>query len=326
MKPWMSAALALLAMLGAASAASATDDAFPSKVIRIVVPYSAGGTGDQIGRLVGEKMGELLGQHVVIDNKPGAGGNIGADATVRARPDGYTVVMAATSLASNPSLQRKMSFDPGRDLLAVSQCCGVPMIVVVNPALPIRSIAELVAYAKANPGKLSFGSSGIGTSSHLSAELFKLLAGVEMTHVPYKADSQALPDLLAGNIGVMFMFQTSALPQVKAGRLRALAVSTAKRTPAAPELPTIAEAGVPGYDFNGWFGLFAPAGTPRPIVDALAAASVKAVQSPELRRKLIDLGFVPAAPDTPAEFASFFDAETKNWARVVRVAKLQPID
>ncbi len=315
---------ALLALCIAVVAHAA--EPYPNKIIRMVVPYSAGGTGDQIGRLVGDKMGEILGQRVLIDNKPGAGGNLGAEATVRAAPDGYTVVMAATSLASNPAIQKKMSFDPLKDLLPVSLCCGVPMVVVVNPALPVKNVAELIAYAKAQPGKLSFASSGIGTSSHLAAELFKLLAGVEMAHIPYKADSQALPDLLSGTVELMFMFQTSALPQVKAGKLRALAVSTARRSPAAPDLPTVAEAGVAGYDFNGWFGLFAPAGTPKAVVDALAAAAVKAVQSPDLKARLIDAGFVPTPPDTPAQFANFFQAEVAKWARVARDAKLQAID
>lgn len=321
MKTLMASGLLMLAALNTWAA-----DAYPNKIIRMVVPYSAGGTGDQIGRLVGDKMGEILGQRVLIDNKPGAGGNLGAEATVRSAPDGYTVVMAATSLASNPAIQKKMSFDPVKDLVAISLCCGVPMVVVVTPGLPVKNIAELIAYAKAKPGKLTFSSSGMGTSSHLAGELFKTLAGVDMTHIPYKADSQALPDVMAGNVDLMFMFQTSALPQVKAGRLRALAVSTARRSPAAPDLPTIAEAGVPGYDFNGWFGLFAPAGTPKPIVDALSAVATKAVADPAFKAKLIDAGFVPTAPDTPAQFAAFFQGEVSKWARVAREGKLQAID
>ena len=322
----MKTALSLLlaALIGSAPALAA-EPPYPSKIIRMVVPYSAGGTGDQIGRLMGDKLGELLGQRVLIDNKPGAGGNIGAEVTVRAPADGYTVVMAATSLASNPSLQKKMSFDPLKDLIPISQCCGVPMVVVVHPALPIRSIAELVAYAKAKPGRLTFASSGIGTSSHLAAELFKQQAGVDLTHIPYKADSQAMPDLLGGNVDLMFMFQTSALPQIKAGKLRALAVSTTHRSPAVPDVPTVAEAGVPGYEFIGWFGLFAPAGTPKPVADSLAAASVKAVQAPEIRARLIELGYVPVG-DTPAAFDTFFRAEVAKWARVARDGKLQSID
>jgi tripartite-type tricarboxylate transporter receptor subunit TctC len=199
------------------------------------------------------------------------------------------------------------------------------MIIVVHPSLPIRSVSELIAYAKANPGKLNFSSSGIGTSSHLAGELFKVSAGVDMTHVPYKADSQALPDLLAGNINLMFMFQTSALPQIRSGKLRAIAVSTVKRSPLMPDLPTIAEAGVSGYDFNGWFGLFAPAGTPKPVIDTLAAAAVRAVQSPDLKAKLLDQGFVPVA-DSPAEFTRFFGAEVGKWARVAREGRLPQID
>jgi tripartite-type tricarboxylate transporter receptor subunit TctC len=320
MNQWMPALL-----LAGASLQCFAQENFPNRLLRLVVPYTAGGTGDQIGRLVGDKMGEILGQRVLIGNKPGAGGNLGAEATVRSPADGYTLVMAATSLASNPALQKKLSFDPVKDLVAVSQGCGVPM-VVVTPTLLVKNIRELVAYAKANPGKLNFSSSGIGTSSHLAGELFKSLADVDMTHIPYKADSQALPDLLAGNVQLMFMFQTSALPQVKAGKLRALAVSTASRGPAAPELPTVAEAGVQGYDFNGWFGLFAPSGTSKAVVDKLNAAAVKAVQSPDLKAKLIEAGFVPTPPDTPAQFATFLQGEVAKWARVAREAKLQAAD
>ncbi len=250
------AALAAVVALNAANGAAAAD-AYPAKVIRMIVPYSPGGTGDTIGRAVGAKLAEILGQQVIVDNRPGAGGNIGAEAAVRAVPDGYTVVMAATSLASNAALQRKMPFDPLKDLVPVSGCCAVPMIVVVNPALPVESIKELTAYAKANPGKLTYSSSGIGTSSHLAAELFKVMTGVDMVHAPYKADALALPDLLSGQIDLMFMFQTSALPQMRSGKLRALAVSSAQRSPLAPDLPTIAESGVSGYEFSGWFGLFA---------------------------------------------------------------------
>jgi tripartite-type tricarboxylate transporter receptor subunit TctC len=291
----------------------------------MIVPYSPGGTGDNIGRAVGAKLGELLGQQVIIDNRPGAGGNIGAEATVRAAPDGYTVVMAATSLASNPALQRRMPFDPLKDLVPVSGCCEVPMIVVVHPSLPMKNIKEFVAYAKAYPGKLTYASSGIGTSSHLAAELFRVQTGVDMLHAPYKTDALAMPDLLSGQVQVMFMFQTAALPQVRAGKLRALAVSTAQRSPLAPELPTVAEAGAPGYEFSGWFGIFAPAATPKEIVHRIAAASVKAVQSPDLRERLSQQGFMPVASG-PEQFAAFFRREVAKWARVVKEGGLQPQD
>ena len=279
----MMRALALTAAIVASAFVNAAEP-YPAKVIRMIVPYSPGGTGDNIGRAVGAKVGELLGQQVIIDNRPGAGGNIGAEATVRAAPDGYTVVMAATSLASNPALQRRMPFDPLKDLVPVSGCCEVPMIVVVHPSLPMKNIKEFVAYAKAYPGKLTYASSGIGTSSHLAAELFRVQTGVDMLHAPYKTDALAMPDVLSGQVPVMFMFQTAALPQVRAGKLRALAVSTAQRPPLAPELPTVAEAGVPGYEFSGWFGIFAPTATPKEIVNKIAAASVKPAR-PERRQE-----------------------------------------
>jgi len=320
----MTRALALAAAIVASAFVNAAEP-YPAKVIRVIVPYSPGGTGDNIGRAVGAKLGELLGQQVIIDNRPGAGGNIGAEAAVRAAPDGYTVVMAATSLASNPALQRKMPFDPLKDLVPVSGCCEVPMIVVVHPSLPVKNIKEFVAYAKAYPGKLTYASSGIGTSSHLAAELFRVQTGVDMLHAPYKTDALAMPDLLSGEVPVMFMFQTTALPQVRAGKLRALAVSTAQRSPLAPELPTVAEAGVPGYEFSGWFGIFAPAATPTEIVNKLAAASVKAVQSPDLRERLSQQGFVPVASG-PEQFAAFFRREVAKWARVVKEGGLQPQD
>ena len=320
----MMRALALTAAIVASAFVNAAEP-YPAKVIRMIVPYSPGGTGDNIGRAVGAKLSELLGQQVIIDNRPGAGGNIGAEATVRAAPDGYTVVMAATSLASNPALQRRMPFDPLKDLVPVSGCCEVPMIVVVHPSLPMKNIKEFVAYAKAYPGKLTYASSGIGTSSHLAAELFRVQTGVDMLHAPYKTDALAMPDVLSGQVPVMFMFQTAALPQVRAGKLRALAVSTAQRSPLAPELPTVAEAGVPGYEFSGWFGIFAPAATPKEIVNKIAAASVKAVQSPDLRERLSQQGFMPVASG-PEQFAAFFRGEVAKWARVVKEGGLQPQD
>jgi tripartite-type tricarboxylate transporter receptor subunit TctC len=317
-------ALALAAAIVASAFVNAAEP-YPAKVIRMIVPYSPGGTGDNIGRAVGAKLSELLGQQVIIDNRPGAGGNIGAELTVRAAPDGYTVVMAATSLASNPALQRKMPFDPLKDLVPVSGCCEVPMIVVVHPSLPVKNIKEFVAYAKAYPGELTYASSGIGTSSHLAAELFRVQTGIDMLHAPYRTDALAMPDLLSGQVPVMFMFQTAALPQVRAGKLRALAVSTAQRSPLAPELPTVAEAGVTGYEFSGWFGIFAPAATPKEIVNKIAAASVKAVQSPDLRERLSQQGFMPVASG-PEQFATFFRGEVAKWARVVKDGGLQPQD
>jgi tripartite-type tricarboxylate transporter receptor subunit TctC len=311
--------------LGAWNGLVAAADPYPVKPVRLIVPYAAGGTGDIIGRLVGGKLSELLGQSVIVENRPGAGGNIGAEATVRAAPDGYTVVIAATSLASNPSLQKKMPFDPLKDLAAVGGCCEVATILVVHPSLPVKSVKELVALAKANPAKLSFASSGFGTTSHLAAELFKVMARVDLVHVPYKADSAAMPDVLSGRVTVMFMLQTAAMPQIKARKLHALAVSTAQRSPLVPDLPTVAEAALPGYEISAWFGLFVPARTPREIVERLGAASVKSVLAPDMKERLLEQGFMPIG-SPPDQFAAFFRGEVDKWARVVKEGKLALID
>ena len=323
---WFAKALATVATaLAVCNGPASAADPYPAKVIRLIVPYAAGGTGDIIGRLIGGKLAELLGQSVIIENRPGAGGNIGAEATARAAPDGYTVVIAATSLACNPSLQKKMPFDPLKDLAAVGGCCEVATVLVVHPSLPARSVKELIALAKANPAKLSFASSGFGTTSHLAAELFKVMARVDMVHVPYKADSVALPDVLAGRVPLMFMLQTTAMPQIRAHKLRPLAVSTATRSPLVPDLPTVAEAGLPGYGISAWFGLFVPAGTPREIVEKLGAAQVKAVQSPDMKERLLEHGFVPIG-SPPDQFAAFFRSEVQKWARVVKEGRLALID
>ena len=317
--------LAGLVLLTTVTRPVAGAESYPDHPIRMIVPYSPGGTGDTLSRLLAVRLKEILGQPLVIDNRPGAGGNIGAQAAATARPDGYTILMAATSLASNPSLLKDMGFDPLKDLTALSGCCEVPMIVVVTPARPITSIRDLVTYAKANPGKLTFSSSGIGTTSHLAGELFKVLAQVDMVHVPYKADAAALPDLLTGRIDLMFMLQTAALPQVKAGKLRPLAVTSVHRSPLVPELPTVAEAGIPGYEVSGWFGLFCPAGTPEAIVNRLAAAAVEAVRSPALKGPLIERGYMPVGSPS-AQFSEFFKGEVQKWSRVVREGRLARID
>jgi tripartite-type tricarboxylate transporter receptor subunit TctC len=318
-------ATTLAMALAAGSGVAWGADPWPVKPVRLIVPYAAGGTGDIIGRMVGGKLAELLGQSVIVENRPGAGGNIGAEATVRSAPDGYTVVIAATSLASNPSLQKKMPFDPLKDLAAVGGCCEVATILVVHPSLPVKSVKEFIALAKSNPAKLSYASSGFGTTSHLAAELFRVLARVDMVHVPYKADSIAMPDVLAGRVPVMFMLQTTAMPQIKSGKIKPLAVSTTARSPAVPDLPTVAEAGLPGYEISAWFGLFVPAATPREIVERLGAASVKGIRSPDMKERLLEQGFVPTGTP-PAEFAAFFRGEGQKWARVVKEGKLALID
>jgi tripartite-type tricarboxylate transporter receptor subunit TctC len=254
----------------------------------------------------------------VVDNKPGAGGNIGSDIVAKSAPDGYTLVMGTVGThAINASLYKKMPYDHIKDFVPVSLVALVPNILVVHPSVPANSVKELIAYAKANPGKLNFASSGNGTSIHLSGELFKTTAGVEMTHVPYKGSAPAVTDLLGGQVQLMFDNMPSALPHVKAGKLKALGVTTAKRFPAAPDIPAIAEAGVPGYEASSWFGVLAPAGTPKEIVNKLSSEIAKILQTPEIKERLLSQGAEPVG-NTPDQFAAFIKAETAKWAKVVK--------
>jgi tripartite-type tricarboxylate transporter receptor subunit TctC len=310
------AVLTLFALTGTSEGAPA--QTYPDKPIRLVVPFPAGGTTDILARAVGQKLGEHLGQQVVVDNKPGAGGNIGSDIVAKSAPDGYTLVMGTVGThAINASLYKKMPYDHIKDFVPVSLVALVPNILVVHPSVPANSVKELIAYAKANPGKLNFASSGNGTSIHLSGELFKTTAGVEMTHVPYKGSAPAVTDLLGGQVQLMFDNMPSALPHVKAGKLKALGVTTAKRFPAAPDIPAIAEAGVPGYEASSWFGVLAPAGTPKEIVNKLSSEIAKILQTPEIKERLLSQGAEPVG-NTPDQFAAFIKAETAKWAKVVK--------
>jgi tripartite-type tricarboxylate transporter receptor subunit TctC len=311
-------AVGIVAGLALAGPAKAQD--YPSKPIRLVVPFAAGGATDVLARLVGERLTASLGQQVVVDNRPGAGGNIGSDIVARAEPDGYTILMGAVGThAINPSLYPKMPYDPVKDFAPVTLVASVPNVLVVNPEVPAKSVEELIDLAKAKPGELNFASSGNGTSIHLSGELFKAMTGTDIVHVPYKGSGPAVTDLLGGQVQMMFDNMPSSLPHVKAGKLRALGVTSAKRSPALPEVPTIAEAGVPGYDATSWFGILAPAGTPEPVVTRLQGAIVQALGEPEMRQRMADLGAEPVG-DTPAEFGQFIAAEIAKWAKVVNDA------
>ena len=292
-------------------------DAYPSKPIRIVVPFPAGGTTDILARAAAQKLSEAWGQGVVVDNRPGAGGNIGSDIVAKAAPDGYTLLMGTVGThAINPSLYSKMPYDHVKDFAPIVLVAGVPNVLVVNPLLPIHTVADLVAYAKANPGKLNFASSGSGTSIHLSGELFKTDAGIDMTHVPYKGSAPALTDLVGGQVQLMFDNLPSSLPQIKAGKLRAVAVTSAVRAPALPDVPTIAESGYPGFEASSWFGLLARAGTKPEIIAKINAEVRKWLTSPEARDKLLAQG-ANASPGTPEDFARHIAAETAKWAKVV---------
>ena len=307
-----------LALLAFASLARADD--YPAKPIRFVVPYPAGGPLDTVARLLGQKVSESMKQPVIVDNRPGAGGNIGADFVAKAAPDGYTILMGAVAThAINPTLYGHIPYDPVADFMPITQVASTPNVLVVNPSLPAKSVREFIAYAKANPGKLNFGSGSTGSAGHLAGELFKTMAGVAMTHVPYKGAGPAMQDLVAGQIQLMFDNLASSFGQIRAGKVRALAVTTAKRTSLAPDLPTIAESGLPGFDINTWFGVFAPAKTPQPIVDRLHAELTRALAMPDVRQKMVDLGAEPVG-STPAEFAAYIRSERDKYARVIKAS------
>lgn len=300
-------------------AAQGPASAYPTKPIRFVVPFPPGGPLDITARAIGQKLTEAWGQPVVVDNRPGAGGSLGAELVAKAPADGYTLLMGAVSThAINPHLYARVGYDPFRDFVPVALVAEVPNVLVVNPALPVNSVAELVALARAKPGYLNFGSGSTGSTGHLAGELFKSLAGVDMVHIPYKGAAPAMQDLLGGQVQLMFDNLASAAPQVKAGKLRALAVTTAQRSPAMPDLPTVNEAGVKGFDLSTWFGVFVPAGTPPEIVAKLNAGIVAALESKELRERLAAMGAEPRAGNTPAAFAAFVRAENAKYARVVK--------
>ena len=298
--------------------------AFPNKPVRLVVPFPPGGPLDTVGRALAQKLTEAWGQSVIVDNRPGAGGNIGADLVAKAAPDGYTVVMGALSThAVNPSLYAKMPYDAVKDFAPITLVAITPNVLVVNPSLPVNSVRELVAYAKANPGKLAFGSGSNGSAGHLAGELFKADTGTDLLHVPFKGAAPAMQALLSGDIQMMFDNLASASAQVKAGKLKALAVTTARRSPLAPDLPTMAESGVPGFDISTWFGLLAPAGTPPEIVGRWNTEVGRILRTPEMRERLTAMGAEPA-PDTPAEFAQFIASEAAKYARIVKVSGAKP--
>jgi tripartite-type tricarboxylate transporter receptor subunit TctC len=309
---------AMAAVILVAAAATASAQAWPAKPIRYIVPFAPGGTTDILGRIVAEKLSVALGQPVVVENRPGAGGGVGAELTAKSAGDGYTIMGGTISThAINASLYKSLGYDPVRDFVPITLIARVPNMLVVNPSLPAKDVKELVALLKAHPGKYSFASSGNGTSQHLSGELFKTMTGVDMQHIPYKGSPPALADVVGGQVAMTFDNITTAWPLAKGGKLRALAVTTAVRSSIAPEVPTLAEAGLAGYEVGSWQGVFAPAGTPPDVVRRLNAEIVRIVNAPDVREKLIALGAEPA-PNTPEEFASMVKAEVVKWADVVK--------
>ncbi len=316
-KQFLAVALALAGVC-AAPWQSAWAQRYPERVIRIVVPYVAGGNLDVTGRLFGQALSEELGQPVVIENRPGANGNTGTEQVVRSAPDGYTLAMvSAGTLVINPSMYKSMGFDPEKDLAPISIVSTGPLVLQVNNAMPIRNMAELVAYAKANPRKLNFGSGGNGTLAHLSAEMLRARTGIEIVHVPYKGTSLATTDVMAGHIQIMFDTLSTAAPLIKEGKLRAIAVTSAKRSAAFPELPTVAEAGVKDYAAEAWAGLVAPAGTPRDVIVRLQTAIAKIAARDQIKERLAAVGS-EAVGSTSEQFAAAIKTERVRWAEIVK--------
>jgi tripartite-type tricarboxylate transporter receptor subunit TctC len=319
------ATLAAATVAGAAApraGAQATSD-YPTRPIRIVVPFAPGGATDVLARLVGGKLTESWGQQVIVENKPGAGGNIGAEAGARAAPDGYTLTLCAAGfMAVNPSLYAKLPYDPVRDFAPVALLVKAPLLLVVHPGVPVRSVRELIDWAKANPGRLTIGNGGQGTAQHLGGELFTSVAGVRAVHLPYKGSAPATTDLLAGVFDAQFDNMVTLLPHVKSGKLRALGVSSAARVPVLPEVPTIAEAALPGFETGTWYGIVAPAATPGPLLERLNREIARIVALPDVAERLQAMGLV-AAVGPRAAFGEFIRSEIAQYGKVIRAAGIK---
>ena len=309
---WM---LAAAIILGSATALS---QSYPAKPVHFVVPSAPGTVADAVGRLLAPDMSRPLGQTIIIENKPGAGGNIGAQQASRAKADGYTLFMGTVGThAINQALYKKLPYDPAKDFAPLSRVANVPNLLVAHPSRPYKTVQEMIAYAKKHPGEVTYGSPGSGASPHVSGALFQSMTGAELTHVPYKGSAPAISDLLGNQIAVMFDNMPSAIQHVRSGKLRPIAVTTAKRSPELPDVPTIAEAGVPGYEATSWFGLWAVAGTPAPILTKLQTALTKVLKDPAVAKKIADQGG-EVVIETPAQFDAFIKSEAAKWGKVVK--------
>jgi tripartite-type tricarboxylate transporter receptor subunit TctC len=314
--------LVLLCAALFATGMSAGAQQFPTRPVRLIVPQSAGGSTDVIARVVAQKMAEGLGQTVIVDNRPGAGSLNGTEMVVHAAPDGHTLLAVAASFTINPAIHKKLPFDPIRDFTPVTQLATLPHILIVHPSVPVNSVKELIALAKHKPGQLNYASSGIATSTHMAAELFMFMTGTSMVNVPYKGGAPAMTAMLGGQCQLNFATISTAIPHVRSGKLRALAVTSAKRSVAAPEYPTIAEAGVPGYNHSSWVGLLAPAKVPRPVVSRLNAEAVKAAHTQEVRAVLLRDG-LEVTGNSPTEYAALIEMEVAKWIKVAKAANIK---
>ncbi len=312
--------LLLCALLPAIS--HAQDLPYPNRPVRIIAPFQPGGGTDLLARLIAQKLTESMGVTFIVENRPGAGGVVGADVVAKARPDGYTLITVSASHSINPSIYKKLPFDTLRDFAPITLLAGGPGLLVVHPSMPVKSVKEFIAFAKARPGLISYASAGTGTPPHLGVELFKTMAGINLIHIPYKGNGHAYADLLSGQVPVMMPNVSTGMQYVKSGRLRALAVTSSNRTRIAPELPTIHEAGVPGFELNSWYGTLTTACTPVAIVNRLQTEIAKALQTNDLREKLVTQGMEPAA-NTPAEFTALIISEITKWAKVAQQSGLK---
>jgi len=315
-------ALAGLMGLAALGAQAAAMESYPARPVRVVVPQSAGGSTDLVARAVGQRMADALGQPMVVDNRPGAGSINGTDIVAKATPDGYTLLVVAASFTITPNIRKKVPYDVVRDFTPISQLATLPHIVVVHPSLPVKSIKELIALAKAKPGELNFASSGIGTSTHMATELFMYLTGTKMVNIPYKGGAPGITALLGGQVQLYFAAISTAIPHVRSGRIRALAVSTKKRSIALPQYPTLQEAGVPGYEHASWVGMLAPDRTPKAVIAQLNGEAAKAAQREDVKRLLLRSG-VETVGSSPDEFEIVIKTEVVKWARVVKAAGIE---
>ena len=314
--------LVLIVAITACASAQAQAPAYPTKPIRFIVGFTPGGATDLVARTISQKLGEALGQPVVVDNRPGAASNIAAELVATSPKDGHTLFLGTVSTSINPTLYKKLAYDPVRDFAPITQVTSTPFIVAVHPSLPVRNVKDLIALAKASPGKLAYASAGSGSGAHLFTEMFASMTQIKLVHIPYKGAAPATTATMSGETQIFFDNITTMLPVTRSGKLRGLAVTTARRSVTAPELPTVAEAGVPGYDANAWFGMFVPAGTPQSVIDRLNAETVKIIKLPDTRERFLSLGAEPVG-GTPAEFGKFFRSEVAKWGKVVKASGVQ---